>query len=174
MTSSRVRIGISACLLGEEVRYDGGHKRASFLIDKLGPRVEWVPVCPEVEMGMGTPREPIQLVRVEGSRALRLITTHTGIDHTDAMNAWAEQRLDELARAALSGYILKKDSPSCGMDAVKTFGANGAMERSGRGLFASALLARFPSLPVEEEGRLADQKVLEEFIGRVFAYEDRL
>ncbi|HEY7497909.1 MAG TPA: formate dehydrogenase accessory sulfurtransferase FdhD [Vicinamibacterales bacterium] len=174
MELTRPRIGISACLLGEEVRYDGGHKRDPLLTDVLGPRVEWVPVCPEVEMGLGTPRETLKLVRVEGSRALRMITTLTGIDHTDGMNRWAKQRLDELAREELSGYILKKDSPSCGVEDVKTFGADGPPERNGRGLFAAALMERFPSLPVEDEGRLADTKVLQDFIARVFAYREKL
>jgi len=166
-----VKIGISACLLGEEVRFDGGHKRDRFLTDMLGPHVEWVPVCPEVEMGLGTPRESMRLVAAEG-RGLRMITTRTGIDHTDGMNRWARRRLGELARDQpdLCGYVLKKDSPSCGMERVKVYGHAGAPTRDGRGLFAAALLRRFPSLPVEEEGRLGDARLRENFIERVFAY----
>ncbi len=166
-----MKIGISACLLGEEVRFDGGHKRDRFLTDILGPHVEWVAVCPEVEMGLGTPRETMRLVSAEGP-GLRMITTRTGIDHTDGMNRWARRRLDELARAQpdLCGYVLKKDSPSCGMERVKVYGHAGAAKRDGRGLFASALLRRFPSLPVEEEGRLGDARLRENFIERVFAY----
>jgi uncharacterized protein YbgA (DUF1722 family)/uncharacterized protein YbbK (DUF523 family) len=166
--SSRLRIGISACLLGQEVRFDGGHKRDRFLTDVLGAVVEWVPVCPEVELGLGTPRETLRLVRSE--KGVRMITTRTGIDHTDGMNAWADRRLDELAGEDLCGYVLKKDSPSCGMERVKVFGAAGMPERQGRGLFAAALLERFPCLPVEEEGRLSDPRLRENFIERTFAY----
>jgi uncharacterized protein YbgA (DUF1722 family)/uncharacterized protein YbbK (DUF523 family) len=166
--ASRIRIGISACLLGQEVRFDGGHKRDSFLTDILGPHVEWVPVCPEVELGLGTPRETLRLVR--SGRDVRMITTRTLIDHTDAMRRWSAARLEELADEDLSGYVLKKDSPSCGMERVKVYAAAGMPERSGRGLFASALLDRFPSLPVEEEGRLSDPRLRENFIERVFAF----
>jgi uncharacterized protein YbgA (DUF1722 family)/uncharacterized protein YbbK (DUF523 family) len=167
--NTRPRIGISACLLGEEVRFDGGHKRDRFLTDVLGPHVEWVRVCPEVEVGMGTPRETLRLVR-DGDGLLRMKTTRTGVDHTAAMERWSRQRLDELAGEDLSGYVLKKDSPSCGMERVKVFGDGGMPQRSGRGLFAAALLDRFPSLPVEEEGRLSDPILRENFIERVFAY----
>jgi uncharacterized protein YbgA (DUF1722 family)/uncharacterized protein YbbK (DUF523 family) len=166
--SSRLRIGISACLLGQEVRFDGGHKRDYFLTEVLGAFVEWVPVCPEVELGLGTPRETLRLVRSD--TGVRMITTRTGIDHTDAMNTWARRRLEELAREDLCGYVLKKDSPSCGMERVKVFGSADVPERQGRGLFAAALLERFPSLPVEEEGRLSDQRLRENFIERTFAY----
>ncbi len=164
-----IRVGISACLLGETVRFDGGHKRNSFLTEVLGPHVEWVPVCPEVEMGLGTPRETLQLVRCPGG--LRMVTTPTGIDHTDAMNRWADQRLESLAAEApdLCGYVLKKDSPSCGLERVMTFSGNGVPEPDGQGLFAAALLKRFPTLPVEEEGRLADRDRREHFIERIFA-----
>jgi uncharacterized protein YbgA (DUF1722 family)/uncharacterized protein YbbK (DUF523 family) len=167
-TGPRIRIGISACLLGQEVRFDGGHKRDHFLTTILGPHVEWVAVCPEVELGLGTPRETLRLVRSNGE--LRLLTTRTGTDHTDAMNRWARRRVDELAREDLSGYVLKKDSPSCGMERVKVYGESGMPERAGRGLFADALMRRFPCLPVEEEGRLSDPRLRENFIERVFAY----
>jgi uncharacterized protein YbgA (DUF1722 family)/uncharacterized protein YbbK (DUF523 family) len=163
-----VRIGISRCLLGDAVRYDGGHKRDSVLVECLGPYVEWVPVCPEVECGMGTPREPMRLVRA--GRDIRLITVDTGIDLTGRMNRYARTRVAELADENLSGYILKKDSPSCGLERVKVYGARRVPARSGRGLFASALLERLPQLPVEEEGRLADPRLRENFVERVFAY----
>lgn len=163
-----LRIGISSCLLGEEVRFDGGHKRDAFLVDVLGRQVEWVPVCPEVEVGMGTPREPLRLVRVDGD--VRIITTRTNVDHTDAINAWAKRRTDALAHEDLDGFVLKKDSPSCGMERVKVYGGSGMAARDGRGLFAAVLLARFPLLPVEEEGRLCDARLRENFIERVFAY----
>ena len=164
----RPRIGISACLLGEEVRFDGGHKRDAFLTEVLGPHVVWVQVCPEVEVGMGTPRETLRLVRQDGR--VRMITTRTGVDHTDAMEEWTGRRIEELAREDLSGYVLKKDSPSCGMERVKVFAGTGTPVRNGRGLFADALLRRFPNLPVEEEGRLSDPRLRENFIERVFAY----
>jgi uncharacterized protein YbgA (DUF1722 family)/uncharacterized protein YbbK (DUF523 family) len=169
--NDRPRIGISACLLGEEVRFDGGHKRDPFLTDVLSSHVQWVKVCPEVEVGMGTPRETLRLVRDERG-SIRMVTTRTGIDHTSSMTAWSEQRLNELAAENLSGYVLKKDSPSCGMERVKVFGGEGQMpQRNGRGIFAGALLKRFPTLPVEEEGRLTDPRLRENFIERVFAYQ---
>ena len=117
---NRIRIGISACLLGDEVRFDGGHKRDAFLTDVLGPHVEWVKVCPEVEVGMGTPRETLRLIRTGDE--LRMQTTRSGIDYTDRMNRWSKKRVEELAREDLSGYVLKKDSPSCGMERVKVYG----------------------------------------------------
>jgi uncharacterized protein YbgA (DUF1722 family)/uncharacterized protein YbbK (DUF523 family) len=166
--SPPIRIGISACLLGEEVRFDGGHKRDQFLTTILAPHVEFVPVCPEVEMGLGTPRETLRLVRQGGG--LRMVTTRTAIDHTEGMNRWSAKRLSELEREDLSGYVLKKDSPSCGMERVKTYGDDGPPTRNGRGLFAAALLASMPLLPVEEEGRLSDATLRENFIERVFAY----
>jgi uncharacterized protein YbgA (DUF1722 family)/uncharacterized protein YbbK (DUF523 family) len=164
------RVGISACLLGDEVRFDGGHKRDQFLSEVLAPHVEWVSVCPEVEVGMGTPRETLRLIRDERGR-VRMVTTRTGIDHTDAMVKWAAERLDRLAGERLAGYVLKKDSPSCGMERVKLFGAGGTPERTGRGIFAAALIDRFPTLPVEEEGRLSDPALRENFIERVFAFQ---
>ena len=164
----RPRLGISACLLGDAVRFDGGHKRDAFLIDVLGPHVEWVRVCPEVETGMGTPRETLKLIRI-GDR-VRMMTTRTGIDHTETMESWAEKRAEALSFEDLSGYVLKKDSPSCGLLRVKVYSASGVPTRDGRGLFADALLRRFPHLPVEEEGRLSDARLRENFIERVFAY----
>jgi uncharacterized protein YbgA (DUF1722 family)/uncharacterized protein YbbK (DUF523 family) len=163
-----IRIGISACLLGDEVRYDGGHKRDAFLTAVLGPFVEWVKVCPEVEIGMGTPREPIRLT-AQGGR-VRLLAVTSGTDYTDRMDAYAARRVDALARERLCGYVLKKDSPSCGMARVKVHGAKGPPARTGVGRFAAALLDRFPHLPIEEEGRLADPRLRENFIERIFAY----
>jgi len=152
------------------VRFDGGHKRDPFLTDALAPHVHWVRVCPEVEVGMGTPRETLRLVQA-GDGGVRMVTTRTGIDHTDAMTAWSRERLTDLATEDLSGYVLKKDSPSCGMERVKVFGSAGMPRRTGRGIFADALLRRFPNLPVEEEGRLSDPRLRENFIERVFAYQ---
>jgi uncharacterized protein YbbK (DUF523 family)/uncharacterized protein YbgA (DUF1722 family) len=170
VTDERPRIGISACLLGDEVRYDGGHKRDAFLADVLRRHVTWVRVCPEVEVGMGTPRETLHLVR-DDSGSIRMVTTGTKIDHTDSMRAWAEARLGQLARQGLDGYVLKQDSPSCGVDRVKLFDVRtGTRERAGRGIFAAALLARFPNLPVEEEGKLSDPVARWSFLERVFAH----
>jgi len=167
---SPIRIGVSSCLLGEEVRFDGGHKRDPFLVGTFGPFVEWVPVCPEVEVGMGTPREPIRLVRAPGS-GVRLVGTRSGDDWTDRMTRFARARVDALASLDLSGYVLKKDSPSCGMERVKIHpDGPGMSERNGTGLYAAALRTRFPSLPVEEEGRLSDPRLRENFVQRVFAY----
>jgi uncharacterized protein YbgA (DUF1722 family)/uncharacterized protein YbbK (DUF523 family) len=166
--SPRIRLGISACLLGDEVRYDGGHKRDPFLTNVLGPLVEWVKVCPEVEVGMGTPRESIRLVDDDGR--LRLLTVKSGVDHTASMTAFAARRVAALEADDLSGYVLKKDSPSCGMTRVKVYGGSGPGRRIGVGVYAQALLARFPHLPVEEEGRLLDPRLRENFIERVFAY----
>ena len=167
----RIRLGISACLLGDEVRYDGGHKRDPFLTTVLGPLVEWVKVCPEVEVGMGTPREPIRLVDDHG--VIRLLTVKTGIDHTASMTAYSAKRATALAAEDLCGYVLKKDSPSCGLERVRVYAASGVPTKSGRGVFAAALVERFPTLPVEEEGRLSDPRLRENFIERIFAY-DRL
>jgi len=163
-----IRIGISACLLGQKVRYDGGHKRDAYLVETFGRFVEWLPVCPEVEMGLGTPRETLRLVRI--GEGVRMVMPRTGGDHTDAMRSYAERRLKELAQEDLCGYVLKKGSPSCGMERVRVFDSQGVPAKSGRGLFAEALLQRFPNLPVEEEGRLYDPRLRENFIERVFAY----
>ncbi len=163
-----VRIGISACLLGAQVRFDGGHKRDPFLTDTVGRFVEWVPVCPEVECGLGTPRPTMRLVR--NDEGVRLLTIKDGVDLTARMEQFAQRRARQLAPEKLSGYVFKKDSPSCGLERVKVYGAHGVPERTGRGLFAAALLDRFPDLPAEEEGRLSDPRLRENFIERVFAY----
>ena len=165
-----IRVGISSCLLGNEVRYDGGHKRDRYLTDTLSRFFDWVPVCPEVELGLGTPRETLRLVGDSG--APRLVFAKTGEDQTDAMQNWATARLEQLARLGLCGYILKSDSPSCGMERVRVYGVGGMPARSGRGLFAEALMQRYPTLPVEEEGRLHDDASRAGFLARVLAYHD--
>ncbi len=162
------RVGISQCLLGDNVRYDGGHKLDSVLIETLGRHVEWVPVCPEVEVGLGTPREPMQLV---GDRhAPRLVTINTGVDLTEAMNRFARQRVRELEALNLSGFVFKSASPSCGIRQVPFFNTQGIETQEGVGLFARAFMAHFPEMPVEEESRLHDPQTLKNFLERVLAY----
>ncbi len=167
-SDAAVRVGISACLLGDRVRFDGGHKRDAFLVETFGPFVEWVPVCPEVECGLGTPRESMRLVTSD--RRVRLVTVRTHADVTERVEQFARVRAGALAAERLSGFVLKKDSPTCGMERVKVYNTHGVPTRSGRGVFASALLERFPHLPVEEEGRLSDPVLRENFVERVFAY----
>ena len=167
-TDLPIKIGISSCLLGEEVRFDSGHKKSNYIVSILGPYFQFVRVCPEVEIGMGVPREAVRLVG--DPEAPRMVGGKTGTDWTRKMNRYSERRTGQIARYNLSGYILKKDSPSCGMERVKVYGSKGGTVRTGRGLFAAALLDRFPILPVEEEGRLNDLPLRENFINRVFAY----
>jgi len=165
--TGRIKVLVSACLLGEKVRYDGGHKRDLFLIETLGPFVEWVRVCPEVDCGLSVPREAMRLVGDPTSP--RLVTNRTGIDHTERMERWAKGRLDELAGLELCGYICKKDSPSSGMERVKVYGAGGGIPaRTGAGVFTRMFMERFPRIPVEEEGRLTDPLLREMFVERVF------
>ena len=162
-----IRILISACLLGEKVRYDGGHKRDPFLNETLGPFVEWVPVCPEVDCGLPVPREAMRLVG--DPKHPHLVTNRTGIDHTERMERWAKGRLEELSHLDLCGYICKKDSPSSGMERVKVYGGgDGIPVRTGAGVFTRMFMERFPRIPVEEEGRLTDPVLREMFVERVF------
>ena len=165
---SRLRLGISRCLLGDEVRYDGGHQRDRFLTDVLGRYVEWMPVCPEVEMGMGVPREPIRLVG--RTDAPRLLGVTSNIDHSAAMARFSERKVRELESLDLCGYVFKKNSPTCGMARVRVFTAHGMPSRTGIGMFARVFMNHFPLTPVEEEGRLQDAALRENFIERVFCY----
>jgi uncharacterized protein YbgA (DUF1722 family)/uncharacterized protein YbbK (DUF523 family) len=169
MPRAKLRVGVSACLLGQKVRYDGQHKRDTFLVDVLGEFVAWVPVCPELEVGMGVPREPIRLVGA--ATAPRLVAERSGADHTAAMRRYAEARVEELSRLDLSGFVTKKDSPSCGLMRVRVYPEKGgAPRRDGVGAFSRVLVERLPLLPVEEEGRLNDPALRESFIERIFAY----
>lgn len=163
----RIRLGVSSCLLGAKVRYDGGHKLDRFLVDTLGRYVEYVPVCPEVECGLPVPREAMRLVG--DPEAPRLVTSRTGADLTDRMLAWARERVERLAGEDLCGFVFKSGSPSSGMERVKVYSAQGMPSKTGVGLFARAFLERFPLLPVEEEGRLNDPVLRENFIERLFA-----
>jgi uncharacterized protein YbgA (DUF1722 family)/uncharacterized protein YbbK (DUF523 family) len=166
----KLRLGISACLLGERVRYDGQHKLDAFLRETLGRFVEWVPLCPEVACGLPVPRESMHLERApDGS--LRLITTRTRRDLTETMQAWIERTLPGLEPLDLRGFVFKCRSPSSGMRGVKVYNDKGMPDGSGSGLFAAAFMARFPLLPVEDEGRLHDPVLRENFIERVFVYD---
>ncbi len=160
------RIGISTCLLGENVRYDGDHARDGFLTDTFGRFVEWVPVCPEAETGLGVPREPIHLVGDPESS--RLVTVKTGVDVTAGMKRWAKRRLKELEGENLVGYVFKSRSPSCGIERVKVFDGREAPRRVGTGIWARAFMDRFPLLPVEDEEKLRDPRIRENFIECVF------
>jgi uncharacterized protein YbgA (DUF1722 family)/uncharacterized protein YbbK (DUF523 family) len=162
----KIKIGVSKCLLGEPVRYDGQHKLDHFITDTLGRYFEFVGVCPEVECGLGVPRESMHLV---GDPAHpRLVTTRTGIDHTDRLTVWSAKRVIELEQEDLCGYIFKSRSPSSGMENVKVYNGQGGFSGKAPGLFAKAFLAHFPTLPCEDEGRLNDPDLRENFIERVF------
>jgi uncharacterized protein YbgA (DUF1722 family)/uncharacterized protein YbbK (DUF523 family) len=163
-----IRVGVSSCLLGQEVRYDSGHKKDRYLTDILDDYVEWVSVCPEVESGMSTPRPAMRLV--EDGQNVRMAEIKSNIDHTTQMTKFSQLRVRKLRDQNLCGYILKKNSPSCGMTRVKIWKDKGMPRRDGRGLYASALMDAYPNLPVEEEGRLHDAALRENFIERVFAY----
>jgi uncharacterized protein YbgA (DUF1722 family)/uncharacterized protein YbbK (DUF523 family) len=164
-----IRLGVSACLLGGEVRYDGGHKRDRYLTDVLGENVDWLPVCPEIEVGMGIPRPVIQLRGGEIGESL--VERESDVDWTDRMRVYADSRAAELARLGLDGFVLKKGSPSCGMTRVRVYGHPGGMpSRNGVGHFAQALTRGMPDLPVEEEGRLRDAVLRERFIEEIFSH----
>jgi uncharacterized protein YbgA (DUF1722 family)/uncharacterized protein YbbK (DUF523 family) len=167
-TDPKLRLGISTCLLGEPVRYDGGHKRDPYLVHDLGRYVEWVPVCPEVECGLPVPRESMRLVG--DAQHPRLIAPRSGTDHTERMTAWARKRVEELAGESLHGFVFKKDSPSSGLFRVRVYDDQGMARREGVGMFAREVARRFPLLPVEEEGRLHDARLRESFIDRIFTY----
>jgi uncharacterized protein YbgA (DUF1722 family)/uncharacterized protein YbbK (DUF523 family) len=164
-----MKLGISSCLLGENVRYNGGHQLDRFLKDTLGKYVEYVPVCPEVECGLSVPREAMRLVG--DPEAPRLLTRQTKIDHTSRMNTWASKKLAKLAKEGLRGFVFKSRSPSSGMSGVKVYDETGTRIKKGVGLFAGAFMKRFPLLPVEDDGRLHDAGLRENFIERLFVYD---
>lgn len=164
---TKINIGVSACLLGQKVRYDGGHKHDRYITQTLGQYFNFVPVCPETECGLGVPREAM---RLEGDVAApRLMTNQTGRDLTEQMARWIAPRLDRLSGEDLCGFIFKKGSPSSGLHRVKVYNERGNPVSGGRGLFAAAFTARFPRIPVEEEGRLHDPVLRETFIEQVFS-----
>ena len=165
---NKIRLGISSCLLGEKVRYDGGHKLDHYLTETLGKYVEWVPVCPEVGMGLPVPREAMRLVGDPLSP--RLVAIKSGTDYTERMVRWTEVQIKELSRMDLQGFIFKSRSPSSGLTGVKVYGGSGVPSRIGTGIFAREFTKRFPLLPVEDEGRLHDPSIRENFIGRIFVF----
>jgi len=163
-----LKLGISRCLLGEKVRYDGSHKLDRFLTQTLGAFVAFVPVCPEVECGLPVPRESMRLVGDPDKP--RLITTRSGQDHTARMLQWAARRVSELEQEGLCGFIFKSRSPSSGMSGVKVYNENGMPAAKGVGMFARAFMEHFPLLPAEDEGRLHDPLLRENFIERIFVF----
>jgi uncharacterized protein YbbK (DUF523 family) len=167
----RARVGISSCLLGDLVRFDGGHKRNTYCADVLSETVEWVPVCPEVEVGMGTPREAVRLVG--DTDQLRMIGSETGHDWTDEMNQYARIRVQELVQLDLDGYVLKSRSPSCGMQSVAVDRGDRAPEGEAAGLFARELMAACPDLPMVEEDNLSDPERRESFMAQVISRRRR-
>jgi uncharacterized protein YbgA (DUF1722 family)/uncharacterized protein YbbK (DUF523 family) len=165
----KIRLGISSCLLGENVRYDGWNRHDRFLTDTLGQYVEYIPVCPEVGCGLPAPREAM---RLEGdSDSPRLMTIRTRQDMTDRMQAWSRKRVKELEKDGLCGYIFKNDSPSCGTERVKVYNEKGIPVKKGVGMFARAFMKHFPLLPVEDDGRLNDPILRENFIQRIFVFK---
>lgn len=163
---TKIKLGLSSCLLGEKVRYDGGHKLDPFITGILGQFVEFVPVCPEAECGLGIPREAMHLVAAADGH--RLITIHSRIDYTERMLAWAKRRMAELEREDLWGFIFKSGSPSCGLRRVKIYAGQGKQSRTGVGLFSREFMRHFPLVPVEDEARLQDPELRENFVERLF------
>ncbi len=164
---TKLLVGISACLLGEHVRYDGGHKLNTFLRDVFGKSMTYIPVCPEKECGLGVPREAMQLEEINGT--IRLMTCSTHLDITPKMQNWMKIRLDELNRMSLCGFIFKTKSPSCGLRRVEVFLPDGSVQKKGTGLFASGFKEKFPRIPAEDENQLQKDLICKEFIERIFA-----
>lgn len=163
---TKFRIGISSCLLGNEVRWNSGHKLDKYLARTLGQFVEYVSVCPEVEAGFGVPRESFRLVGDPDSP--RLVTFKSKTDHTDRMLTWTQKRVGELEKEELCGFIFKSDSPSSGMIRVKVYNEKGMPHKIGIGMFARAFMEHFPLIPVEDDGRLNDPVIRENFILQIF------
>jgi uncharacterized protein YbgA (DUF1722 family)/uncharacterized protein YbbK (DUF523 family) len=164
----KIKIGVSSCLLGNSVRYDGGHKWDRYITDTLGEYFEWVPVCPEVEYGLPIPREALRLVGDPVSP--RLVTIRTNIDHTDGMLKWADKKLKDLEQEGLCGFIFKGRSPSSGISGIKVYTPSGMPSHRGTGIFGGAFMRHFPLIPVIDDGRLHDPQLRENFIERVFVY----
>ncbi|POT58154.1 hypothetical protein C3432_09570 [Citrobacter amalonaticus] len=168
--SEKIPVGISACLLGEAVRFDGGHKRLAFAVEELSPWVHFEPVCPEMAIGLPVPRPALRLVKGDGEIALRYSDKREG-DLTGAMTAFSLGRVARFEH--LCGYIVCAKSPSCGMERVRVYDAEGKNNRkSGRGIYTSVLMETFPWLPVEEDGRLCDPQIRENFVERIYALNE--
>jgi uncharacterized protein YbgA (DUF1722 family)/uncharacterized protein YbbK (DUF523 family) len=167
--AGKIRLGIAKCLLGENVRYDGTHKLDRYLKDILGPYVEWVPVCPEVECGMGIPREAVRLVG--NPENPRLVGRNSGEDWTARMQEWGKTKLALLEKENLCGFIFKHGSPSNAMGRMKVFGDDGRMFYTGTGIWARMVMDHFPNLPCEDDGRLHDDGIRENFINRIFIFK---
>jgi uncharacterized protein YbgA (DUF1722 family)/uncharacterized protein YbbK (DUF523 family) len=165
----KIKLGISTCLLGEKVRYDGSHQLDHFLTDTLGRYVKWVPVCPEVEYGLPVPREALRLAGTPESP--RLVTVRTGIDHTEGMMRWAQIRLSQLEKEDLCGFVFKSRSPSSGMRGVKVYTPTGISSNKGTGIFAAEFMRQSPLMPVEDDGRMHDPELRENFIERIFVFK---
>lgn len=164
----KIRIGVSSCLLGNEVRFDGGHKHDRYITETLGKFFDFLPVCPEVECGLPTPREAMRLVGDPENPLL--LTSRSGVDHTEKMTNWTKIRIKELAGEDLCGFIFKSKSPSSGMERVKVYDKNNMPKAVGVSLFARVYKETFPLIPIEEEGRLHDMALRENFIESVFVY----
>ena len=164
----KLQIGISSCLLGDRVRFDGGHKRSHFLANDLADLVDYHKVCPEFEMGLGIPRPSLQIQKKP--EGLRLVDNKNEIDHTERMISFTESKVEQIQKLNLDGFILKKDSPSCGLFKVRVYNSKGIPAKNGKGFFARALEEAFPWLPMEDEGRMNDPLLRENFFERVFAY----
>ena len=165
----KINIGISACLTGKKVRYDGSHKQDHYITDTLGQYFEFSPVCPEVEYGLPVPREPMRLTG--DPQNPRLVTIRTYMDHTEGMKKWAEEKTKELDKQELCGFIFKSRSPSSGMKGVKVYDDKGVPHTNGVGIFADVFMKRFPLVPVIDEGRLNDPVLREAFIEKVFVFQ---
>ncbi|OGW42703.1 MAG: hypothetical protein A2Y66_02910 [Nitrospirae bacterium RBG_13_41_22] len=165
----KIKIGISTCLLGEKVRYDGGHKLDRYITDTLGHYFEWVPVCPEVEYGLPVPRESMHLIGDPASP--RLVTVRTGIDHTEGMKKWAENKLRQLEKENLCGFIFRSRSPSSGIGGIKVYTSSGMPSNRGTGIFGGAFMRYFPLIPVIDDGRLHNPNLRENFIERVLVFK---
>jgi len=166
-TAAKPRVGISSCLLGEKVRFDGGNKWHRIIVQIIGPQVEWVPVCPEVEVGMGTPRERVNLVGLPESPAM--LATGTGKNWSEEMNTFSRHKIQTMKTLQLDGFIFKKSSPSCGLKNVKVFKDSSLVQwvPFGIGLYARQFLLEFPDLPVADEGELSTKQEAFGFLEKV-------
>jgi uncharacterized protein YbgA (DUF1722 family)/uncharacterized protein YbbK (DUF523 family) len=165
----KIKIGISSCLLGEKVRYDGGHKLDRYITDTLGHYFEWFPVCPEVEYGLPVPRESMHLIGDPASP--RIVTIRTGVDHSEGMKKWAADKLTQIEKEDLCGFIFKSKSPSSGIGGIKVYTSSGIPSNKGTGIFGGAFMSYFPLIPVIDDGRLHNPNLRENFIEQVLVYK---